>query len=176
MKRSILLCLAAVAAMVVGFAPGPAAAGGGCHSPEPTEGNGQTVHLSRNCMSPTVLKAEEGGITFVNDDPGLHNVTGSGMFEELASGATFTRRFASGTYPFSCTLHPGMNGVLIVGDGDSEGTRAEPAPVTPIAASPASAESPASESTNGLLTIAVALVVAVIAATGGFAFGRRRPS
>lgn len=174
MKRSIQLCLAALAALVVGLSPAPVAAGGGCHTPDPTAGSGQTVRLSQNCMSPTVLRAAEGEVTFVNDDPVVHNVTGSGLFEELAPGQSYARSFTSGTYPFSCTLHPGMNGVLVVGDGKAVAKSDEPAAVTPIAASPAVADSAAGESAGGALTFAVAIAVAVIAATGGFAVGRRR--
>lgn len=172
MKRSTQLCLAAVAALAIGLTPVPAAAGGGCHSPDPTEGSGQTVRLSQNCMSPTVLNAEEGEVTFLNDDPVLHNVTGSGMFEDLPPGESYARRFTSGTYPFSCTLHPGMNGVLVVGDGG--GVAEKPAAVTPIAASPAAASSSGDASSNALVTIAAAVAAGLIAATGGFAMGRRR--
>ena len=169
--RRLVLCFLVLLAGAVVMAPGPvAAAGGGCHQPDPTEGSGQTVRLSGNCMSPTVLMAEAGEITFINDDSVMHNVTGSGLFEELAAADTFTHRFSAGTYPFSCTLHPGMNGVLVVGDAAS----AEPAAVTPIAARPATAASSAGASGNAVFTVVVAITVGVIATVGGFTLGRRR--
>ena len=170
MRRLVLCFMVSVAGAVVAGPATVAAAGGGCHQPNPTEGSGQTVRLSGNCISPAVLTAEAGEITFINDDPILHNVTGSGLFEELASDETFKRRFSAGTYPFSCTLHPGMNGVLIVGEG-----RTDPSSeATPIAATPAAAASAASASGDGVARGVLVFGAVALAAPAGYVLGRRR--
>jgi hypothetical protein len=74
-------------------------------------------------------------ITFVNRDPFAHNVSGTGWgnYEDMAQGDRFTTSFADeGIYPFACTLHPGMTGVIVVGDEAAGGTAGE---VQPLAAS-----------------------------------------
>ena len=101
----------------------PAGAGGGCHDPGPTEGSGQTVALAMNCMTPRVLRAQPGAVTFVNRDEVVHNVVGSAWgADELRPGDSFTETLAAGIHPYSCTLHPGMVGTVVVGDGAGVGT------------------------------------------------------
>ena len=57
-------------------------------------------------------------VTWTNKDPFPHNVTSSsGEFKSgnIAPDAQWTyRATAAGRYPYTCTLHPGMNGTLIV--------------------------------------------------------------
>ena len=157
--------LGAVATMVIPARP--AAAGGGCHT-SPTEGRGTTVELSKLCMSPTVLRAEEGAtVTFVNRDDMEHNVSSNGFYNDFAkAGDTWQYRFAvSGTYAYACLLHPGMTGAIVVGDGVGGGPvidvgpyRPEPVPVATslVSATPSTGDRPAS----------VPLPIAVIGAIG----------
>ena len=124
----------AVLAMM-GTAAGVTAAhaGGGGHC-EPSEGDAGVVELSGACFLPSTLHADAGdAITFVNRDRFAHNVSGTGwgQYEDLAHGERFTTSFADpGIYPFACTLHPGMNGVVLVGQADTGETTAAAQPIT----------------------------------------------
>jgi hypothetical protein len=65
-----------------------------------------------------------------NQDSVVHVAlgTGWGSGEEILPGGTVEHRFPqSGIYAYSCHLHPGMNGAIVVGGGDA---------ATPDAASP----------------------------------------
>jgi plastocyanin len=113
-----------------------ATAGGGGHC-EPSEQAGDRVELEGACFTPSTLRAEAGRtITFVNRDAFAHNVSGSGWgnYEDMDQGDRFTTSFADdGIYPFACTLHPGMNGVIVVGDAGGNGASVDE--VQPLAAS-----------------------------------------
>lgn len=98
----------------------PAGAGGGCHGGV-TQGEGDTVDLVDACFTPTTLRIRSGeAVTFVNTDPFVHNVGGNlwGHFDDLDPGDAFTASFDQpGIYPYACTYHPGMTGVIVVGNG-----------------------------------------------------------
>jgi len=57
-------------------------------------------------------------VTWTNKDPFPHNVkSADGSFEsgEIAPDAQWQyRATAAGRFPYTCTLHPGMDGILIV--------------------------------------------------------------
>ena len=57
-------------------------------------------------------------VTWTNQDNITHNVTSTtGLFASptISPSGTYTHQFTTtGTYPYSCTIHPGMNGVVIV--------------------------------------------------------------
>jgi plastocyanin len=116
--------LSATAIATLWLWSGLAQAGGGCHAGV-TEGTGDTIGLVDACFTPTILRVDPGAtVTFVNKDPFAHNVTanGWGHFDNLAPGDSFTASFeAAGTYPFACTIHPGMSGAIVVGDGITAG-------------------------------------------------------
>jgi plastocyanin len=105
----------------------PASAGGGCHT-GPTQGTGTAVDLKDACFTPSLLRVAEGStVTFTNDDPFVHNVSGSlwGHYDDLRPNATFSATFdRAGIYPYACTIHPGMTGVIVVGDGTGSGNGA----------------------------------------------------
>ena len=111
-----LLCVLAATVL----AAAPASAGGGCHAPA-TEARGSTVALSDLCFSPTVLRVAPGSeVTFVNRDTITHPLSrpGGDWYWDGAGGARTTVRLdEAGTYPFFCYAHPGMVGVVVVGDG-----------------------------------------------------------
>ena len=110
---------------------GSASAGGGCHLGA-TEATGTEVDLKEMCFTPTVLHVDPGQtVTWTNRDEMQHVVAGQGgewgNFEGLSEGQALTYRFTkAGVYPYTCFLHPGMNGAVIVGDVK--------APVKPVSA------------------------------------------
>jgi plastocyanin len=123
---------------------GPASAGGGCHravSGGQDEGVGTTVEMRANCFGPTVLRVGVGSeVTFVNRDEVAHRLDGVGWASEsaLAPGVRTTHRFDQpGTYPYTCLLHMGMSGAVVVGDGRGSGRVVEAPSATVLAAAPA---------------------------------------
>ena len=126
--RSALVRGGLAAAIVMGSTVWavPASAGGGCHRERPTEGEGDTVTMSKLCFDPGVLRVDPGTeVRFVNKDPLTHNVTatGWGYFGDLNEGDAFRATFdEAGVYPFACTYHPGMTGAIVVGDGIGAGS------------------------------------------------------
>jgi plastocyanin len=113
-----------------------ATAGGGGHC-APDEARGNRVELEGACFTPSTLHAEAGEtITFVNRDPLAHNVSGTGWgnYEDMGTGDRFTTSFLDdGIYPFACTLHPGMNGAIVVGDAEGGAAAAD---VTALTSTP----------------------------------------
>lgn len=56
-------------------------------------------------------------VTWINKDPFPHTVTSPGSFDShsIASGASWVYIAAqTGTYAYTCTLHPNMRGMLHV--------------------------------------------------------------
>lgn len=104
----------------------PAAAGGGCHLGV-SQGSGTTVEMVEACFTPTVLYVDPGAksVTFVNRSGMTHNVTANlwGHFEDIPDGDAFRASFSEpGIYPFACSIHPGMSGAIVVGDGKGAGS------------------------------------------------------
>ena len=160
-------------------------AGGGCHIDDGqgySEGAATVVRMDVCSFEPTVIRVPVGtNVRFVNTAANDHAVSGRRNMwghDILAPGAEFSERFSSaGVYPFTCPLHPGMVGAVIVGDG---GLAA--APVTPVepGATPASVAVAAAEQAGS----AAMLPAALAGATGGGLIGlfvgavlsRRRPA
>ena len=75
-----------------------------------------------SCFVPYDLSIDEGDtVTWSNDDSVTHTVTrgGSGSFNSdlLVAGDEFSFTFDQlGQFPYHCTLHPWMWGIIIVGD------------------------------------------------------------
>ena len=152
-----LIAVAFVLAVSTLFVPTPAHAGGGCHGGGAPSGTGDTVVLSMNCMTPRVLRAgADGAVTFLNKDEVEHNLSGDGWFvDELTTGETYERTFVAGTHVYSCTLHPGMVGAVIVGDG----VAAPVADVTPV--QKVAAASPVADETSDRLALGLAVGIAI---------------
>jgi plastocyanin len=123
-RLRLLVPLLAVLAATLAAAP-PAAAGGGCHRPA-SEGRGTTLTMEELCIVPTVLRVDPGSeVTIVNRDVIDHPLARVGRdwyWEGTAGTRTAIRLDRAGTYPFVCYLHPGMVGVVVVGDGRSTGS------------------------------------------------------
>jgi plastocyanin len=125
MHRSTIAALIAPALLLIAALAAPATqAGGGCHVPDGsvyTEGDGTSVIRMDTCsFSPTIARVPVGtSIRFLNTSTVEHAVVGrAGTFESqiLSPGAEYAAKFAAaGTYPFSCPLHPGMVGAIVVG-------------------------------------------------------------
>jgi plastocyanin len=67
----------------------------------------------------TVDAAKGGSVKWTNDDSVGHDVTASdfksGDPGGMGSGDSFTRKFnAAGTFSYRCTVHPGMEGTVVV--------------------------------------------------------------
>jgi hypothetical protein len=83
--------------------------------------------MQNNCFVATVLRVEEGDtVTFHNKDEAVHSVTGVawtwGDETPIAQGESVEHVFdENGVYVYTCLLHPGMAGAIIVGDGSGPG-------------------------------------------------------
>ena len=168
MKRSaaVLLVLAAT-----GVPAAPAVAGGGCYVGGPgDEVVTTTVHAKHACWAPQVAVVAGGAtVTFRNEAGGLeHNISGPGInYLELPAGATRTVTFGKpGLYPFACTIHPGMSGVVLVRDGAAAVPTAAALPPEDVAAQPAA---PAKGGESVLPWVAGASGLALIVGLGAFA-------
>jgi plastocyanin len=124
-RLTVLVPLLAVLAATVLAAAPASAGGGGCHRPA-TEGGGDTLALAELCFSPTVLRVAPGSeVTIVNRDTVNHPLSrpgGEWAWDGLIGDRTTVRLEQAGTYPFFCYAHPGMVGVVVVGDGRRTGS------------------------------------------------------
>ena len=136
-----ILVSGAVAALAFA-APAIEAGGGGhggCMSP-PRDGTGDAVEIRNACYTPAILYAEPGTtVTWTNRDLDFHNVTlldgkPLGGTDQLAQGGaygltqdrSFSYTFESaGHFPYYCSIHPSMIGVVAVGDPASLDLRAD---------------------------------------------------
>lgn len=85
---------------------------------EPAPG-GPTITIQGMGFSAALTVAPGTQITIVNDDEVEHSVTSQtdGLFDVHVDGkqrATFTAPSEPGEYPFICTYHPAMKGLLVV--------------------------------------------------------------
>jgi plastocyanin len=122
-KRSKAAAAIGVLLGALVLVPGAASAsgGGGCGQPV-TDANGTGVDIRDYCFSPTILRVSTGdAVTFTNIDPVPHSVLGANATWGDYAGfkkRSVTYRFSEpGVYPYVCTYHLGMVGVVVVGDG-----------------------------------------------------------
>lgn len=85
--------------------------------PKPAE-HTATVEMRGNQYSPAQVTVNAGEtVVWVNRDQVPHNVTRQGAWDSgvIAAGGRWTTTVSrSGTYAYRCSLHPGMNGTLVV--------------------------------------------------------------
>jgi hypothetical protein len=130
------------------------------------------------CFLPGVLTVDPGtNVRFTNYDDIAHVVvgTGWGAAAAIAPGEALEHRFlATGTYAYSCYLHPGMNGAIVVGQAAATPGSA-PAGTAPAPTALASS-STASGGIDFRLLALGGLAGAVFGAVGGRRLkpGRRR--
>ena len=82
-------------------------------------GGGATVDVVNNSFSPRAVKVRVGGsVTWRFQDAMTHDATSTQGFwasGPKTTGGTYVRRFtSSGSYPYLCTLHPSMRGLVKV--------------------------------------------------------------
>jgi plastocyanin len=179
-RLRLLVPLVTVLAATV-LAAAPAEAGGGCHTPA-TEGRGATVALVDLCFTPTVLRVQPGTtVTFVNRDTLTHPLSrpgGDWGWDGRGGDRTTVRMDQAGTYPFFCYVHPGMVGVVVVGDGRGTGAQVvqvdDPAAPAAGTGQPASAAAGPGSGGRDLPSFPAAwLILVALAALVGAAAGTR---
>lgn len=181
--KAWLVIAAAVAAVLVLVTP--AGAGGFCtgHQGEKmTDAAGDRVVMRDNCFGPTVVRVARGDtVRFVNEDFETHAVGGTAgsfgdMHRPITHGESVAFKFErDGIFPYVCTLHPGMAGAVVVGDGVGESAAGRVA--TAASESPARQErSPAQRGedvSSALIPVGLGMG-AVFALTAVFARHQRR--
>jgi len=123
-RRTALFIVTIPFLLVLGWAAaGTALAGGGCHGEDEataTEGSSSVVRLQGCTFGPTITRVPVGTeVRWVNVAGQTHDVVGRRFewgSEALDNGQSFAHRFsAAGVYPYSCSFHPGMAGIVVVG-------------------------------------------------------------
>ena len=96
-------------------APSPAPSGSTAAITIPT--NARTLGTGAFVPNPAAV-AQGTVVTWSNSDSTNHDiVSDTGIWDSgrLAAGESFRFTFATkGTYPYHCSLHPGMNGTIVV--------------------------------------------------------------
>jgi plastocyanin len=150
MSRRVLFLVASLGLLVAGsLATVPAVlAGGGCHADLTgavhNDGATSVVRMDVCSFEPTVARVAVGAeVTFLNTAGLDHVVSGRGNSwggENLRPGSSLVTSFREpGVYPYSCPLHPGMVGAIVVGDLALAPVAAVDAAVAPDGDAPAPA-------------------------------------
>jgi plastocyanin len=78
----------------------------------------RTTHIERNDFESPMKVTAGSEVTWVNDDGIAHNVVGANdafRSDTMKKGDTFVHTFdTAGSFKYTCTFHPGMNGVIEV--------------------------------------------------------------
>jgi len=123
MTRVTMIRIAALAAFAVVAA---GCAGSAADPLEATPEATSDVSVVDNAFEPVAVTVPVGTeVTWTWEGSADHNVVAEddAFQSDTQSDGTFSHTFdEAGTYPYRCTLHSGMKGVVIVGDdGASEG-------------------------------------------------------
>ena len=157
-------------------APAVAVAGDPCfhefdNRPAPSSGSTSQVMLGDCVFTPTVNRVAVGTtVTWRNGSTQAHEVVGSNMTwgahdKLLQPGDTIGWTFeTAGTYAYSCMIHPGMSGAIVVGDPTEAAAAGDVAAVSELDA--VDADAPAAESSGG-----TAAAVGIVAGAGGLGLG-----
>lgn len=103
-----------------GGGPGPGGGGGGGGGGSTCTSTSANVTVNDSFFTPDCTTVPVGTTVTWTWNGGLdHNVTFSntslGTSGNRSNGATFSKQFpAAGTFAYSCTLHAGMNGSVVV--------------------------------------------------------------
>lgn len=177
---------AGVVLIAVSLTPAGALAsgGGGCGQPV-TEGIGTAIDIRNSCFSPTILRvATDEPVTFTNKDRFEHSVLGAnatwGDYDGFRRGASVTFRFEEpGVYPYVCTYHIGMVGVVVVGNGGGGAIDTATGDGPVVRVDPAdlelrSASAPPAPTSDDTVTWRVVWSVALLVAAAAVVVLRRR--
>jgi len=127
-KLAAVLSTCLALGLVAGGCGGGDGGGGGGGSAKTTEqkgsggGGAQTADVTMKNIqfNPKSISVAKGGtVKWTNDDTVGHDVTSSsfksGSAGGIGEGASFSHRFAdAGTFKYRCTVHPGMEGTVVV--------------------------------------------------------------
>jgi plastocyanin len=182
-RRSLVAVVSAVLLLTAAVvAPLVVKAGGGCHvvddGSEYMEGDGNTVIRMDTCsFAPTANRVAVGTtVRFLNTSTIQHQVVGrSGTWgsDLLDPGQEHSERFvAAGVYPYTCPLHPGMVGAILVGDGDAAGAAMPPAELASSVQSSTTTADTVPGVVVGLAGLGVGLLIGAVGA--GLLVRRRR--
>jgi plastocyanin len=138
--------------------------------PATSSGSDTEIKLEPCAFAPTVTSVAVGStVTFRNGPTFAHLITGAnqawGSREvEVQPNKTVAYAFdKAGTYPYACALHPGMSGVIVVGDTASAGTGAAGVgAATPDAPSAGSAAATSASTTDSLGLVAISAGVGLV--------------
>ena len=173
--------VAVVLGVVVGAlwpsAPGTAG-GGGCHDQTLVDEKADQVKMADSCFYPTVARVQPGTeVTWFNGDHVVHMVSGLGWGfpgEVDLNGRTSFTFDEPGVFPYSCPIHPGMVGAVVVGDGvaRASGTGVSEGGVAAVPLARTSDRAPAE---NGFAAFPIlALGALAVAGAGLWAVARHR--
>jgi len=117
--RNIIASIACAAVVLAGLGKGLTAAAPSSQSSQPAA---SAIAISDYAFKPATITVAPGTrIVWTNKDDDPHTVTGDdGSFDSkgLGQGDSFGRVFDKpGRYPFHCSAHPFMKGVVIVEKG-----------------------------------------------------------
>ena len=181
MRRYVVgLLFASLLVAVVAAVPAQAGGGGQGCTEGYEDGTGTTVVTKGVCFTPTVLRIEPGDtVQFKTADGVPHTVGGiagsfGDLFTKLHYDQPLSYRFTEeGTFPYACMLHPGMGGVVVVGDGTGDAVAGSAVEVAPpkVDAEPVSDTRETTPARPWLVPVGIALGVAVL---GLAAMPRRR--
>lgn len=176
------MMVAVVLGLIVGAfwpsAPATAGGGGGCHDQTLVDEKADQVKMADLCFYPTVARVEPGTeVTWFNGDHVEHMVLGPGWGapdEVGLSGRTSFTFDEPGVFPYSCPIHPGMIGAVVVGDGVASiaGAGVSEGGVAAAPLTRTSNRAPA-ENGSGAFSI-LALGALVVAGAGSWAVFRHR--
>lgn len=160
-------------------------AGGGCAPPSSRiaqervqPGVSVTVVIADCSFDVPILYVDRGTtVSWTNKDPFQHTVTGLnyswGTSEALEQDDVVSQQFRrDGVFPYFCNFHPGMVGVVIVGDPNPDdlsshvSTNAIGVPNDPDGGATSTATSTASVSTLQMLGLIAVLVALAAVVTG----------
>ena len=174
MHRAIVWTFAGAFSLLLLAMPVAVAAGGCVNQSLANDGAVPTIAIKDCAFSPTVSRVPVGAtVSWKNVDKLPHVISGVGWgsvsgyvaagVPMLQPGETFSHTFTTpGLYPYACYLHPGMSGVVIVGDSDAAATSTTTSQSTSGPTATASPRAlPSSDAPWSYLLIALFGVVAI---------------
>ncbi len=84
-----------------------------------TAASNYSVNIANMAFSPASYSVKAGiTVTWTNNDNMTHTVTANdSSFDSgnITVGSSYSKTFSmAGTYPYHCTIHPGMKGTIVV--------------------------------------------------------------